>query len=248
MAPRMFFRPCLMANSKPPPSAISSTSRTALMVAGACALSLALSGCGTSSKEKKLANYEPESFASNDTHTRNYPASEAKTCEAARRALLSQGYQVKDASAQEVSGVKAFQPESDVHMEVTLRVVCAKDARASAAQATAAGSASTTAFVTALQDRYALKKVSNSAGVGVGVLGSISLPYSSSEDSMVKVASQTVTDERFYERFYALVDRYLVADGPDPAPPPEAASSTEGKKQEPAKPEASAKKDEESSK
>ena len=181
-------------------------------------LSLGLAGCG-SSKEKKLARYEPESFASTDTHARNYPASEGKTCEAARRALLSQGYQVKDATAQQVSGVKSFQPENDVHMEVTLRVVCAKDTRAAGAQASASDSSST-AFVTALQDRYTLKKVSNSAGVGVGVLGSISLPYSSSEDSMVKVASQTVTDERFYERFYALIDRYLVATGPDPDPPP----------------------------
>lgn len=180
------------------------------------ALGLALTACGTS-KEKKLASYKPESFDSTDTHSRNYPASEGKTCEAARRALLSQGYQVKDATVQDVSGVKSFQPENDVHMEVTLRVVCAKDARASGGPGSTSG-ASTTAFVTALQDRYALKKVSNSAGVGVGVLGSISLPYSSSEDSMVKVASETVTDEHFYERFYALVDRYLTAQGPEPEP------------------------------
>ena len=186
------------------------------------ALGFALAGCG-SSKERKLASYEPESFASTDTHARNYPASEGKTCEAARRALLSQGYQVKDASAQEVSGSKSFQPENDVHMEVTLRVVCAKDAQASAS------GTSTTAFVTALQDRYALKKVSNSAGVGVGVLGSISLPYSSSEDSMVKVASQTVTDERFYERFYTLVERYLAAQGPGPEPAAAAPAAEEKK-------------------
>jgi len=192
-----------------------------------CALGLALAGCGSSSKQKKLASYEPESFASTDTHARNYGASEAKTCEAARRALLSQGYQVKDATAQQVGGVKSFQPENEVHVEVTLRVVCAKEARGAGAQSAAASGppGGTTAFVTALQDRYTLKRVSNSAGVGVGVLGSISLPYSSSEDSMVKVASQTVTDERFYERFYALIDRYLVADGPDPEPPPQDAEA-----------------------
>lgn len=195
----------------------------------ACALAaLGLAGCGSGSKEKKLASYAPESFASTDTHARNYAASEAQTCEAARRALLSQGYQVKDASAQQVSGVKSFQPENEVHMEMQLRVVCAKDPRASGGDAKAS-----TAFVTALQDRYTLKKVSNSAGVGVGVLGSISLPYSASEDSMVKVASQTVTDERFYERFYALIDRYLVSQGPDPEPPPQ---SPEAKPETPPKP------------
>ena len=209
--------------------------RPAPTVAVCVAIALALAGCGSSKKEKKLATYEPESFASTDTHARNYAASEAQTCEAARRALLSQGYQVKDATAQQVSGVKSFQPENEVHMEVSLRVVCAKDARAGgAATSSDGGKPRTTAFVSALQERYTLKKVSNSAGVGVGVLGSISLPYSSSEDSMVKVASQTVTDERFYERFYALVDRYLVAGGPDPQPPP--APAAEASKAEGGKP------------
>src|SRR5262245_7037826 len=85
----------------------------------ACALAaLGLAGDASSSQDKKRASYEPESFASTDTHSRNYPASEAQTCEAARRALLSQGYQVKDASAQQVSGVKSFQPENEVHMEM----------------------------------------------------------------------------------------------------------------------------------
>lgn len=214
-----------MKNIRPAPSFY----RTAALAA-MCALGLALAGCGTSKKEKKLASYAPESFTSADTHAHNYAASEAKTCEAARRALLSQGYEVKDAAAHQVSGVKSFQPENEVHMEMTLRVVCAKDAKATG---TGSNDASSTAFVTALQDRYALKKVSNSAGVGVGLLGSISLPYSASDDAMVKVASQTVTDERFYERFYALMDRYLVVDGPDPVIPTAAPSS---KKTAPDKP------------
>ncbi|SFM98488.1 hypothetical protein SAMN05444747_112110 [Variovorax sp. OV329] len=209
------------------------------MLAIVCAIGLALAGCG-SSKEKRLASYEPESFASTGTHSHNYAASEAQTCEAARRALLSQGYQVKDATAQQVSGVKSFQPENEVHMEVSLRVVCAKDARAAAPSASTDAGKATTAFVSALQDRYALKKTSNSAGVGVGLLGSISLPYSSSDDTMVKVASQTVTDERFYERFYALVDRYLVSQGPDPEPPPKesAADKPDAAKPDAAKPDA----------
>ena len=172
-------------------------------------LGLALAGCG-SGKDMR-GGYAPEAFDSTDTHARNFAASEAQTCEAARRALLSQGYQVKDASNQLVTGSKSFQPDSEVHMEMQLRVVCAKDARAPQ------GQHGSIAFVSALQDRYSLKRVNNSASVGVGVLGSLSLPYSSSEDAMVKVASQTVTDEQFYERFYALIERYLEAQGPEPA-------------------------------
>jgi hypothetical protein len=179
---------------------------------------LALAGCG-SGKDKR-AGYAPEAFDSTDTHARTFAASEAQTCEAARRALLSQGYQIKDASNQLVTGSKSFQPDNEVHMEMQLRVVCAKD---SGLPQDRHGSI---AFVSALQDRYSLKRVNNSASVGVGVLGSLSLPYSSSEDAMVKVASQTVTDEQFYERFYTLIERYLQAQGPEPAPP----SAAGGKK------------------
>ncbi len=68
---------------------------------------------------------------------------------------------------------------------------------------------STIAFASALQDRYGVKKVNNSASVGVGAIGSLSLPFSSSDDAMVKVASQTLTDDRFYDRFFSLIDRFL---------------------------------------
>jgi hypothetical protein len=64
-------------------------------------------------------------------------------------------------------------------------------------------------FANALQDRYALKKTNNSASLGVGVLGSVSMPIGSSDDSMVKVASETVSSAKFYERFFALVELFL---------------------------------------
>ena len=67
-------------------------------------------------------------------------------------------------------------------------------------------------FVTALQDVYALKKSNNSASLGVGALGSVSLPFSSSNDAMVKVASKTITADAFYDRFFDLVKRFLVVD------------------------------------
>jgi hypothetical protein len=88
-------------------------------------------------------------------------------------------------------------------MEISFNVVCADD-----------GSAGhhATMFANALQDRYALKKTNNSASLGVGVLGSVSMPIGSSDDSMVKVASETVTAQKFYERFFTLVEQFLPAD------------------------------------
>jgi hypothetical protein len=178
------------------------------------AAALIVAGCASTGSSVKN-NYQTEDFNSTDTHTRTFEATEAQTCEAARRALLSQGYLIGANDAGLVSGKKAFQPDADVHLEIDFRVVCAKDNGGKQV----AGKPRTIAFVSALQDRYSLKKINNSASVGVSVIGSVSLPYSQTDDSLVKVASQTVTDEKFYERFFKIVDRYLALDAPEPAPP-----------------------------
>ena len=169
---------------------------------------LLLAGCGSFGTGQA---YEPEDFDSTTTHTRNYAASEAQTCEAARRALLSQGYMVTAANADLVTARKSFQPAAETHVEVEFRVVCAREGGAGSAS----GGRSTVAFATALQDRYGLKKGSNSASLGVGAIGSLSLPFGGSNEAMVKVASQTLTDERFYDRFFTLVERFLQGGGPD---------------------------------
>lgn len=169
----------------------------------------ALVGCAGMQKPYK-STYE--TFQSDDTHARQYETSDALTCEAARRALLSQGYLVSIAKNDYVNGRKNFQPERETHVEIDLRVTCARDGDLGER---------TIVFVTALQDRYALKKSSTSATVGVSALGSLSLPFSASDDSMVKVASETIASADFYDRFFALIDRYLDKTGP----PPVAASS-----------------------
>jgi hypothetical protein len=66
-----------------------------------------------------------------------------------------------------------------------------------------------TAYVSAQQDRYVLKKVPNNSSLGVGMLGSISVPLSSSEDSLVKAASETIPAGAFYDRYFALMQRLL---------------------------------------
>ncbi len=167
--------------------------------AAALSMSLLVAGCGVASPRR--VSYEPEEFDSTTTHTRTYAATEGQTCEAARRALLSQGYMITAATQELVTGRKSFQPDAEVHVEVEFRVVCAREA--------SGRKRSTIAFASALQDRYGVKKVNNSASVGVGAIGSLSLPFSSSDDAMVKVASQTLTDDRFYDRFFSLIDRFL---------------------------------------
>ena len=166
------------------------------MVAG---LSGLLGGCA--SPVKSFASQEE--FSSTVTYSRLFDATAAQTCEAARRALLSQGYIISSAREDMVEGRKSFQPEPEAHLQMEIRVVCAPDSPD--------GKVSL-GFVTALQDVYALKKSNNSASLGVGALGSVSLPFSSSNDAMVKVGSKTISSDAFYERFFDLVKRYLVVE------------------------------------
>ncbi|WP_339524433.1 DUF2242 domain-containing protein [Pseudomonas sp. EL_65y_Pfl2_R96] len=167
-----------------------------MRVVGLALVLAAAAGCSS----KKAAVYEHENFDDSGTFSRSYPVTDAQTCEAARRALLSQGYIITSSDPKLISGHKSFQQTGETHMEISFNVVCADD-----------GSEGhhATMFANALQDRYALKKTNNSASLGVGVLGSVSMPIGSSDDSMVKVASETVSSAKFYERFFALVELFL---------------------------------------
>lgn len=165
------------------------------------ALGLALVLAGVSGcSSKKAAIYEHENFDDSGTYSRSFPVSEASTCEAARRALLSQGYIITSSDAGQVNGNKSFQQTGESHLQISFNVVCALDS---------GDEQRSTMFANALQDRYALKKSNTSASVGVGVLGSLSMPIGSTDDSMVKVASETVTSAKFYERYFALVESFL---------------------------------------
>ncbi|PYC33586.1 DUF2242 domain-containing protein [Pseudomonas protegens] len=167
-----------------------------LRAAATALLLSAVAGCST----HKTAIYEHESFDDSGTFSRNYPVSDTASCEAARRALLSQGYIITSNDPKLVSGHKSFQQTGETHLEISFNVVCAQDG---------SGDQRSTVFANALQDRYALKKVNNSASLGVGVLGSVSMPIGSTDDSMVKVASETVSSAKFYERYFALVELFL---------------------------------------
>jgi hypothetical protein len=171
---------------------------SALVLLAAAGLGV-LGGCSALGGGAKPSVYQQESFDS-DTYSRSFLATVPETCEAARRALLSQGYVIDRAAAAEVNGRKNFQPQGEVHVVLEFHVVCAPSSRSGS---------SAIAFVSALQDRYTLRKSNNSASVGVSAIGSLSLPVSSSDDSLVKVASETIPAGSFYDRFFTLMDRFL---------------------------------------
>jgi len=170
------------------------------LLSASCAVAALLSAC--SSAPTPL--YQQEQFdAAASPYSRTFHAKADATCEAARRALLSQGYVSTSPRADTIDGSKNFQPSNDSHVVIAFHVVCA-DANADGT--------SSTAYVNAVQDRYSLKKTSTSASVGLSILGSVSLPIGSGDDSMVKVASETIPAGVFYERYFNLVDHFLKID------------------------------------
>ncbi len=172
-----------------------------LAVAAALAVALTLvGGCGTTSSSGNLKVYQQEQFEPGETFSRMFDASVSQTCEAARRALLSQGYIVTVLRPDAINGTKNFQPGGEAHVQITFNIVCTDDGNQ--------GKLSS-AYVSATQDRYTLKKSPNSASVGVSAIGSLSIPFASTDDSLVKVASETIPAGVFYDRFFALMASHL---------------------------------------
>ena len=161
-----------------------------------------LSACGRNAREE--APFMGEAFDADETYSRIYELPPAQVCSASRLALLGQGYAVNKASDDAVEAIKNFQPEEEVHTQLSVRVSCVPR-----------GNDRTLLFVSALLDRYNLRKSSSSASLGVGGLGSVSLPIGSRDDSLVRVASSTVQDSGFYRRFFERVGYYVPQPGGD---------------------------------
>ncbi|HCY14785.1 MAG: hypothetical protein A2Z93_15800 [Curvibacter sp. GWA2_64_110] len=149
-----------------------------------------LAACGTPSV------YPDEAFSKESPYFKKFRQSEAQACEAAQHALLSQGYRIERAEAQNVRAKKDFQPDDDVNVTIDFDVVCK------------ASDSGATVFVNAVETTYELKKTSGAASLSVSG-GGIALPWGKSTDALVKVAGKTIEDERFYKRFFDLLTTYL---------------------------------------
>ncbi|MGF6739337.1 hypothetical protein OKW47_003083 [Paraburkholderia atlantica] len=158
----------------------------------------ALTACSSSTPQPKFTQELFETGAS--PYARNFNSSTGDSCEAARRALLSQGYLTTMSRPDTVDGTKNFQPTGDSHVVVEFHVVCTPGEEAAD---------TSIVYVNAVQNGFALKKSDTSASVGLSVLGSLSLPIRSNSDAMVKISSETIPSGKFYDRFFGLVDHYL---------------------------------------
>ncbi|QEI05660.1 DUF2242 domain-containing protein [Pigmentiphaga aceris] len=168
-----------------------------LLLCGALSVGVLL---GCSSPEP--FNAVTDAFEDTNTFTRNYAAPPAQACEAARRSLLSQGYIITSSTSLALTARKHFQQSRDQHYEIEFNVTCVSDR-----------GRDSTVFVNAVQQNYVLKKTNTSASVGVSVVGSLSMPIASVDDSLVKVGSATITQPGLYARFFGLLEDYLSTNG-----------------------------------
>lgn len=141
--------------------------------------------------------YRDEDFAPGSPYHREVAADPDVACEAATRALLGQGYALEESPPRAIRARKAFQPDQETNVILQFNVVC-KGNRDTA-----------TVFANAVQTRYELKKTSQSTSLSVPSVGAISLPWGDKTEAQVQVGSETVSDPDFYDRFFALLERYL---------------------------------------
>lgn len=158
------------------------------------ALLFGLSACGG------LNLHDSEDFSEKTPYWQRYEQGPDQVCEAANLALLSQGYRIAARNGRELIGQKEFQPDKERHALLEFQVSC----RVSPQDAN-----KTLLFASATESHFALKESSTSAGLSIPKIGSISLPFSGSADSLVKTKSTTIEDADFYQRFHALVLKYL---------------------------------------
>lgn len=183
--------------------------RVALSFAALAALA-SFAACSSAPQPK----FQQEMFDSGASpFSRNYNVGSTDACEAARRALLNQGYLTTLASPERIDATKDFQPSGDSHVTVEFHVVCTPGEDADG---------TSIIYANAIQSGYTLKKSDTSASVGLSLLGSVSLPIRSNSDAMVKVSSETIQANAFYDRFFGSVGRYvgtLIKTAPVPVAP-----------------------------
>ena len=157
----------------------------------------ALAACSSAPQPK----FQQEMFDTGASpFSRTFHVGSADACEAARRALLNQGYLTTLTQTDRIDATKDFQPNGDSHVTVEFHVVCTPGVDADG---------SSIVYANAIQSGYTLKKSDTSASVGLSILGSLSLPIRSNSDAMVKVSSETIQSNAFYDRFFDSVGHYV---------------------------------------
>lgn len=131
-----------------------------------------------------------EDFQSDPRYRRDFSTDFISLCTAARRVLLGDGYIVLDGEGQKLTAGKEFQVEDKTHAILQVYVSCEQRINGSIL------------FVTATEEHFDVKTSRKSTLLGVPLVAPISLGTRKEADYQVKVRGETITDRKFYDRFY----------------------------------------------
>jgi hypothetical protein len=163
-----------------------------MMMACLCALAgvTALPGCA------KKETYRPEEFKPNTPFSQRIPGRGKEVCWSVKRAFLSQGYMLdRGGDTLIMTGTKDYQPDSETNIALRLQATCVDNK-----------DGTSTVFASATREISKIQSVGHSTTIGAWI-ATLSLP--SGTDKMLRVQKrETVEDPDFYQRFYALVERF----------------------------------------
>ncbi|MDA8095499.1 MAG: DUF2242 domain-containing protein [Betaproteobacteria bacterium] len=160
-----------------------------------CACVLVLAGCGGGPPEHFLE----ERFGPNGEHRQVFDAPPARVCAAAQAALLEQGYVLASVSPDQLTlvGAKQFQEKDNRFATLQVQAACRPQAKGTAL------------FVTAVESRFDVAQQKEKSGIGLPLVGPITVTSASSSEAQVQRGGQTVEDPSFYRRFFGAVRRAL---------------------------------------
>lgn len=151
---------------------------------------LAITGCNST----PAPVYRMENFDAETPYQYHSDLPPLVLCEYGKRALLSQAYEVDATTPSNIRGSKSFQPQTENLVQLRITLTCMATGR------------DTTIYANALQTRYELKAGGSSTGLSVTGLGSISVPWPTDKNSLVKVGEETIADAEFYRRLFVLIE------------------------------------------
>ena len=156
----------------------------------ALSLLLVIAGCNST----PAPVYRTENFDAETPYQYHSDLPPLVLCEYGKRALLSQAYEVDASVPSNIRGSKFFQPQAELQVQLRITLTCMGTGR------------DTTIYANALQTRYELKAGGSSTGLSVTGLGSISVPWPTDKNSLVKVGEETIADAEFYRRLFVLIE------------------------------------------
>jgi hypothetical protein len=138
-----------------------------------------------------------EDFQSDSRYRREFTAPAERVCQAARYALMGEGYLVQKGDVSDLIAAKEFQVDEKRQGILRIFVTCRPVGQ------------NTQLYATATEEHFDIKTNRQTTSIGVPLLSPLSLSTKSETEDQLKTHGETISDRRFYEHFYQAVQREL---------------------------------------